>query len=288
MKQMLLLAASFTAAMASYGQTDSTQTQGNDTINIGSMVIIKKKDANGTTYQSKSGNTKWYSGKHKPKRLETSWFTFDFGFNNLVDETDYTSAAAMDYARAIRPGEAPFTSSDFNLRNGKSINTNIWIFRQKWGMTQDRVLKLTYGLMLELNNYRFDTELKTTYKKGSDPYVFRDKFPFRQNKMALDYVTIPLMIGFDTKPGRGGFTMSAGVSIGYLYSSRNKQISNEKGKQKIKGNFDIEPWKFQYIGEIGVGPMMLYASYAPQTFYKTGLEHMPYNFGIRLGDWDNW
>jgi hypothetical protein len=288
MKQMLLLAASFTAALASYSQTDSTQTQGNDTVKIGSMVIIKKKDANGTTYQSKSGNTKWYSGKSKPKRVETSWFTFDFGFNNLVDETDYTSAAAKDYARAIRPGEAPFTSSDFNLRNGKSVNTNIWIFRQKWGMTKDRVLKLTYGLMLELNNYRFDTELRTSYKKGSDPYVFRDSISFSKNKLALDYVTVPLMIGFDTKPGRGGFTMSAGVSIGYLYSSRNKQISAERGKQKIKGNFDIEPWKFQYIGEIGVGPVMLYASYSPQTMYKTGLDHMPYNFGIRFGDWDNW
>ncbi len=285
---MLLLAASFTAALASYSQTDSTQTQGNDTVKIGSMVIIKKKDANGTTYQSKSGNTKWYSGKSKPKRVETSWFTFDFGFNNLVDETDYTSAAAKDYARAIRPGEAPFTSSDFNLRNGKSVNTNIWIFRQKWGMTKDRVLKLTYGLMLELNNYRFDTELRTSYKKGSDPYVFRDSISFSKNKLALDYVTVPLMIGFDTKPGRGGFTMSAGVSIGYLYSSRNKQISAERGKQKIKGNFDIEPWKFQYIGEIGVGPVMLYASYSPQTMYKTGLDHMPYNFGIRFGDWDNW
>lgn len=285
---MLLLAASFTAALASYGQTDSTQTQGNDTVKIGSMVIIKKKDANSTTYESKSGNTKWYTGKSKPKRVETSWFTFDFGFNNLVDETDYTSAAAKDYARAIRPGEAPFTSSDFNLRTGKSVNTNIWIFRQKWGMTQNRVLKLTYGVMLELNNYRFDTDLRTSYKKGSDPYVFRDSISFSKNKLALDYVTVPLMIGFDTKPGRGGFTMSAGVSIGYLYSSRNKQISAERGKQKIKGNFDIEPWKFQYIGEIGVGPVMLYASYSPQTMYKTGLDHMPYNFGIRLGDWDNW
>ena len=142
--------------------------------------------------------------------------------------------------------------------------------------------------MLELNNYRYDTDLRTSYKKGSDPYVFRDSISFSKNKLALDYVTVPVMIGFDTKPGRGGFTMSAGVSIGYLYSSRNKQISGERGKQKLKGNFDIDPWKFQYIGEIGVGPIMLYGSYAPQTIFKSGLDHMPYNFGIRLGDWDNW
>jgi Outer membrane protein beta-barrel domain len=288
MKQMLLLAACLPAALASYGQSDSTQTQGNDTINIGSMVIIKKKDANGTTYQSKSGEARWYTGKSKPKRVETSWFTFDFGFNNYQDKTDYSTPEAQNYARAIRPGEADFTSSDFNLRTGKSVNTNLWIFRQKFGVTKNRVLKLTYGVMLELNNYRYDTDLRTSYKKGSDPYVFRDSISFSKNKLALDYVTVPVMIGFDTKPGRGGFTMSAGVSIGYLYSSRNKQISGERGKQKLKGNFDIEPWKFQYIGEIGVGPIMLYGSYAPQTIFKSGLDHMPYNFGIRLGDWDNW
>jgi hypothetical protein len=209
----------------------------------------------------------------------------DFGFSNFVDETDYSSPEAQNYARATRPGEAAFTGSDFNLRTGKSTNFNLWFFRQKFAFSADRKWRLTYGLLLETNNYRFDTELKTSYKKDIQPYVWRDSVRFSKNKLALDYFAVPLMIGFDTKPGRGGFTVSAGGMIGYLYSSRNKQISDERGKQKTKGNFDIEVWKFQYVGEIGFGPIKLYASYTPKSIYERGLDHRPYNMGIRLGDW---
>lgn len=288
MKTMLLAAACTTAALASYGQSDSTRTETADTIRVGNMTIIKKKDGSTNTVETNGGNTvRWSSGKKKPKRVSTNWMTLDLGFSNFTDNTNYGSAAAQAYARPAA-GAPAFSGSDFNLRNGKSVNVNLWIVRQRAGITKNRVLNVSYGLMLELNNYRFDTDLKTTYVKGSDPHVFRDNKTFEKNKLALDYVTVPLMIGFDTRPGRGGFTLAAGVSMGYLYNSRNKQVSAERGKLKNRGNFDIEVWKFQYIGEIGFGPVKLYGSYAPYTVYERGLVHKPYNVGIRLGDWENW
>ena len=286
MKTMLLAAACTTAALASYGQSDSTHNEATDTIRIGNMTIIKKKNGSTTTGETNSGNTvRWTTEKKKAKRVATSWMNFDFGFSNFTDNTNYGSAAAQAYARPAA-GAPAFGSGDFNLRNAKSVNVNLWIIRQRAGITKNRVLHVSYGLMLEMNNYRFDTDLKTTYAKGNDPHVFRDNKTFKKNKLALDYVTLPLMLGIDTKPNGGGFSLSAGVSVGYLYSSRNKQISTEDGKQKIKGNFDIEPWKFQYIGEVGLGPIMLYGSYAPKSMYKTGLDHAPYNIGLRFGDWD--
>lgn len=283
MKQFLLGAAACLTAMASYGQTDTTQTPKADTIHIGSMIIVKKGGTTESTTQKSEGSNKWYYGTRKPKRVETSWLTVDLGFNNYQDKTDYSSAEAKDYARAVRPGEEAFTESDFNLNNGNSVNFNLWVFRQKWGITKDRVLQLTYGLMLETNNYRYENDL--TYVKDNKPYVFRDSITFSKDKLAADYITVPVMIGFNTKPGKQGFSMSAGVSMGYLYNSRNKQVSDERGKQKIKGNFDMETWKFQYIGEIGFGFVKLYASYAPQSMYERGLDIRPFNVGIRLGDW---
>lgn len=286
MKTMLLVAACTTAALASYGQSDSTRTETADTIRVGNMTIIKKKDGSTAKVDSNGTTTvRWSTGKKKPKRVTTNWMTFDFGFSNFTDNTNYGSAAARAYARPA-VGAPAFSGSDFNLRNGKSVNVNLWIVRQRAGITKNRVLNVSYGLMLELNNYRFDTDLKTSYVKGSDPHVFRDSKTFEKNKLALDYVTVPVMIGIDTKPNGGGFSLSAGVSAGYLYSSRNKQVSNEAGKQKIKGNFDLQPWKFQYVGEIGLGPIVLYGSYAPKSMYKSGLDHAPYNIGLRFGDWD--
>jgi len=51
----------------------------------------------------------------------------------------------------------------------------------------------------------------------------------------MSYFTVPVMLGFNTNPSSShGFNASAGVSIGYMYSSRNKQISDEKASKRSK------------------------------------------------------
>ena len=78
-----------------------------------------------------------------------------------------------------------------------------------------------------------------------------------------------------------------GVSAGYLVGSRNKQISGERGKQKINGNFEMEPWRLAAIGELGIGPVRLYGSYSLNKLQKdvTRLEQFPYAIGIRFSNW---
>jgi Outer membrane protein beta-barrel domain len=287
MKLLLTPAAMLLAVLTAHAQTDSTKTDTEkpDTIRVGGMVIINKKGSSpSTTPEDGSVTIKYNTGKTKKNRLSTSWMNIDFGFSNYVDNTDYASAEARDYARAIRPGEAPYTESDLGLKTGKSTNVNIWFVKQRWGITKDNKLNLKWGLMLELNNYRYETQ--NSYARDSKAYMFRDSVTFSKNKLAMDYLTVPLMIGFSSKPyNDNGFTISAGVSAGYLYNSRNKQVSDERGKQKNKGNYDFEPWKLQYVAEIGLGIVKLYGSYSPESMYKRGLEIAPYNFGLRFGEW---
>lgn len=289
MKLLLTPAALLFAAFASHAQTDSSKatTEKPDTIRVGGMVIINKK---GSTAGSNTDGGDSYTFKYssssnkKGKRLTTSWINFDFGFSNYVDNTDYSSAAAMDYARAIRPNEPAYTKSDLRLKTGKSSNFNLWIVKQRYGLTRDSKLNARWGLMLETNNYRYETE--NSYNDQSTPFMFRDSVTFSKNKLAMDYLTVPLMLGFNTKPFKGdGFSIGVGVSMGYLYSSRSKQVSDERGKMKNKGNFDFEPWKFQYVAEIGLSAVKLYGSYSPQSMYSRGLDISPYNFGLRFGEW---
>jgi len=273
MQKKLLFAGTLVClALAGHAQTDTTKSEKPDTVRIGDMIIVKKKDPSGST-EGKSGTTISWKKSSRPRKSETSYFTVDLGFSNYRDESVFP---ANSYAPGLDAG-------DFELRNGKSANVNIWLFRQKYGLDRSRVLQLTYGLMLELNNYRYEQNISYTKNPAM---VTLDDVSFSKNKLALDYVTVPLMLGINTKPGTNrGFTVSGGVSIGYLYSSRNKQVSGERGKQKTRGNLGIEPWKFQYVGEIGLGPIKLYGSYAPHNMYKTELNMQPYNFGLRLGDW---
>jgi hypothetical protein len=284
MKHWYILPALCVLGIAAVAQTDSSNKATVDTIRIGSMIIIKKNDGSGQHGSNTDTQVRWQSSR-KPKRLTTSWLTLDFGYSNFTDKTNFASAAAREYARTIAPGEPPFTGSDFNIRNGKSFNINVWLFRQHWGITRDRKFNLSYGLMLETNNYRYENPI--SYVKGTRPYVFRDNISFNKNKLATSYFTLPVMLGYSSKPGRANsFHIAGGVSVGYLYSSRNKQKSDARGKDKLKGDFDLETWKFQYVGEIGLGPVKVYASVAPTSMYERGLDMRPYNVGLRFGGWN--
>jgi len=273
----------------SFAQTDSVQVERNeDTIRIGGMIILKKGEPDEKKRVTVTiGNHR----KQKESNISTSSFIFDIGFSNWTDKTDYVQAKADGYL----VGSPDLTANDFKLKTIKSVNVNIWFFMQRMNLIKHYV-NLKYGLGLELNNYRFKNDI--SFDEGGvnpwnpsqnipHPFVFRDSVDFSKNKLAADYVTIPLMLNFRTNPNSSdkGISLSAGVSMGYLYSSRNKQVSDTRGKEKNRGDYDLEKWKFSYVGELGLGPVHLYGSYSPKSIFQNDLNFTPYNIGIRLSNW---
>ncbi len=277
---------------AANAQSDSTKVlKESDTIRIGNIIIINKGDKHD---EDKSSGTRISIGRPHKKKLSnvsTNWGVLDLGFSNYTDETNYNATGSYLYNR---PGAVPLGKSDFNLNDGKSVNVNIWFFIQRLNLIKHTV-NLKYGLGLDLNNYRYKSTANISYLENN-PYntsqatsavIIRDSINFTKNKLAADYITIPLMLNFLTNPGYNhkGLSISVGVSMGYLYNSRNKQISPERGKLKNRGDYDLEPFKFSYIAELGLGPVKLYGSYAPKSLYTYGLNMKPYTFGIRLSTW---
>lgn len=292
MKQNLLLCTLLVFNLASLAQTDTSRVpKAADTIRIGGMVIIKRDGGEG---KRRTMITIANRRKQKRSNISTTHWVFDLGFANYTDKTDYAGVTAQNYI-VNRPGSAPLGKSDFKLRTGKSSNVNIWIFMQRINLIK-QVINLKYGLGVELNNYRFKSSV-TFSEGGANPYnpsqqiphpfVFRDSVSFSKNKLALDYVTVPFMLNFRSNPNysRKGLSFSAGVSVGYLYSSRNKQISNERGKDKDHGDFDARNWKFSYIGELGLGPARLYGSYTPKSIFENQFNITPYAIGVRFSNW---
>ncbi|HAO47205.1 MAG TPA: outer membrane beta-barrel protein [Ferruginibacter sp.] len=264
-----------------------------DTIRIGGMVIVKEGKTNG----SKDKGVK-VQRDYSPKKLRnvsTNWGIVDLGFSNYEDKTNYGAAGIGGYL-VNRPGYPALGKSDFKLRTGKSINVNIWFFMQRVNLVKHYV-NLKYGLGLELNNYRYKSTI--SYKENgfepysavpvyrNEPFIFRDSISFSKNKLAADYLTIPLMLNFTSSPKHAnrGVSLSVGVSAGYLYSQRNKQKSDERGKDKNKGEYDLERFKFAYVAELGLGPIHLYGSYSPKSMYQRALDIRPYTVGLRFSNW---
>lgn len=273
MKRILFLVAGIVTGITVLAQADTTKSADNnvDTIRVGGLIIIKRKgpkteddrgvDVNiNTRYRNKKGN------------VETNWGILDIGFAGFSDKTVYPASIA------------PGSNADwFDTRTGKTTNVNIWFFMQKLAVDKKHVFNLKYGLGLEMNNYRFTENIK--FEKNPTKVVM-DNISYSKNKLSADYITVPMMLNFDFTPNRRrGFGFSAGVSAGYLYSARQKLKSKENGKQKIRDDFDLEPFKISYIGEINLGEVRLYGSYANRNMWKKGLDWTPYTVGIRFSNW---
>jgi Outer membrane protein beta-barrel domain len=265
----------------------------NDTIRVGNILIIKKNKSVRT--EENDATVTMERSPRQPKKnskVSTNWFVLDLGFSNYDDQTDYATAGSY---LANKPGSPALGAGDFKLRTGKSINVNVWFFMQRMSLVKNYV-NLKYGIGLELNNYRYKSPI--SYKENgvipysggmqtSNAFVFRDSVSFSKNKLAADYLTVPFMINFNSNPNssKKGLRASAGVSAGYLYSQRNKQKSDARGKEQNKGEYDMERLKLSYIAELGLGPVLLYGSYSPKSMYENGLNMRPYTVGFRFSNW---
>ena len=274
MKRMFMILTGISMAFTSLAQDDSTRTERVDTIRIGSMIIIKKNDPN---HHDDDHDWKWKRKEYKPQNLTTNWWIVDIGISQMYDQTNYPQSIANGYLAAGA------NEDWFNQRNLKSTNVNIWPFMQRLNLVK-HVINLKYGVGIELNNYKYTENIK--FNKTKSPLVQMAADTFSKNKIAADYITVPMMINFNFTPTRKhGFGISVGVSAGYLYSSRQKVVGNSTGKQKYYDDFDMRPWKISYIAEMALGPVKLYGSYATQSMFENALDQTPYNFGFRLSNW---
>ncbi len=295
MKRIYFLAALCALATASFAQQSSSKDSSTakaskrDTIRIGSILIIKKRK--GTETDSVEVYNDYRNAKRN-KKVSTNYLILDVGFANWSDQTNYANAVGMV---VNRPGTAAFSAEDMTLRAGNSANINLWLFMQKIALHKSNI-NLKYGLGLEYNNYSFRSAV--SFKEygninpssgilNNSPFIFRDSISFSKNKLNLKYITVPLMLNFATNKEKGLPKLSAsiGVSVGYLIRERNKQNSNERGKQDNQGDYNLQRFKFSYIGEIGVGSIKLYGSYSPTSLFEKGLIIRPYAFGIRFSNW---
>ncbi len=280
-KLHLMMMGSILLYFGANAQTDTTKPVApvTDTLRVGSILIIK----NGT---ENNADIRHHASSHRPSRwrnnLSTNWLVVDLGFANHNDKTNYASVEAQNFVTGQTPGH-PAAKSDFAVKTG-SFNLNVWLFMQRMSLVK-KVVNLKYGVGIELYKYFYKSDIR--YIDGANPYVERQNIDFTCNKLALDYVTVPLMININPngKHRSGGFNISFGASAGYLYGARNKQRSDDFGKQKFSGDFNLERWKLAYIGELGLGPVRLYGSYSITPMHQYGVDQHPYTIGVRFSSW---
>ncbi len=290
MKQFLLSGIIMLCSAICFAQTDTTGNGNNgDTVHVGNFIIIRNHREANTNYDSMPPRRENFTIINIPRRKEyheqeshshraisTNYLIFDLGFANYNDKTDYSLPQTATFVHS------DLQKSDLKLITGKSSNVNIWLFMQKLNVA-DRVLNLKYGLGLEMFNFKYKNDI--SYNNNPD-FIYRDTIDFSKNKLYVGYATIPLMININPTPhSHHGFSLSAGVSAGYKIGSHTKQVSDERGKVKDHGDFNLSPWRFAYVAELGLGPVHLYGSYSIKPMFDDVVKQHPYTVGLRFSNW---
>ncbi len=223
-----------------------------------------------------------HSKKNKDEdRFEIGDMIFDLGINSLVDHTNYNSAAAQNFLKvdpSLRNGNL------FDMNQGKSINVNIYPLTTKYRLlgTDKQKIFLVSGIGLQFYNFRFNKPI--SYVNTTSPAVIMDTAHFSKNKLAFDYVNIPLGLTFKTRLSEKRWLVyGAGLTGGYRLASWTKQISSERGKQKDHDQFDFNNFNSCVTAELGIDNVFrLYATYQLTALQTDGLDQHPFCIGIRF------
>jgi hypothetical protein len=260
-------------------------------------ALHKDKKKSGKSISIGSGGVHYDNGNHDTSyhRFAVQFGMLDLGINSLVDHTSYPEPSAASVVGAgpnnFLMVDAAHNNADlFSLRQSKSINVNIYPIMLRMGLYHSprQDVTLATGIGFQLYNFRFTKPV--TYHADPSPYVALDTVAFSKNKLAFNYLTVPLMLNAKTRLGTPAtgknalwLVYGAGVSGGYLLSSWTKQISDERGKEKNHDPFNFNKTNLCVNGELGLdGYFRLYASYQLTALHDGYLDQHPFCIGIRF------
>lgn len=217
----------------------------------------------------------------KDKKARSHWAGLDLGFNQLMtDNFDTNIPDGYDF---------------LELNSGNSINVNINFFALDLPLYRRHIM-FTTGLGLTLNNYRFTSDktlIADTNRTVADYDFDKDgnRINYEKNKLAVNYITAPFLLQFNTKEKlNNSFHFAVGMLLSYKYNSHLKLVYNDDGdkeKSKRQDEFNIAPFRYDATVRIGYEYYTLYASYSLDPLFKEGRgpSLYPFQVGINLFGW---
>jgi hypothetical protein len=194
----------------------------------------------------------------------------DLGFSRLIDNGSFKLSPANDFLD-YRGGKTSTFSFDV-LQFGYRFNSNFKIY-------------LAGGF--DWTHIRLRKDI--TIQKDTDPFAITEEpIHFSKNRFSSSYVHMPLNFEFRTKESKKGnrFYFVIGPEVSFLLNGKVKQISDERGKDKIKDDYNFS--QFRYGGTVRINyndNLGLFFKYYANDMFETtaqkGLTNLA--FGITLG-----
>ena len=201
----------------------------------------------------------------------------DSTFTDTTGDTDKSNKTAQDYAWCgidgfqigaiglfTKDGNRAFADRpDLALNSTRCSMLGFTPFGKEAEIIKDR-LRLAAGLGFQFESYAFDKNIRLNedpYLQGIDDTI-RD---YRKNTLNANYVTLPVVLQFNTKRNlEKPLHIAVGAIAGYRIGSNMTYKWTEEGRrqrERLRNDYALEPYRLSAIAQVGIGNAMIWAQY---------------------------
>ncbi|MEO1450761.1 MAG: outer membrane beta-barrel protein [Bacteroidota bacterium] len=209
----------------------------------------KRSDWNPDTYDYTPKETRRY------KKNKVGFLGVDLGVANYMQNGVYGSEAAP----------AMLGVKDFRPASHVALH----FLPTQIGLIGKGKVNLKTAFTVDWNHLHFTEDI--TLKEGQENLTIDSaNVNFSQNKLVSRYAMVPLLLNFNTHPGdkKKNVSVSAGVYGGILWAARTKQVSDDNGKVKLKGDFNLNPIKYGLTARLDYRWFDIYVNYNLSSLFE--------------------
>ena len=275
-----------------FSQVEEEAQEGEVIITEGQITIIEEGEGEPDTTKMKVGNKEIIIITHpnedfdldseddsedeSPKRKRKSdahWAGVDLGFTMLMNDNFNTDFATT-----------PYWKND----PARSIVWNLNLLEHKFNFGTPFV-GLTTGVGFSFTSVAFRDGYIINSSADSLFAVLDTVNTYSKNKLKASYLTIPLLLEFNTNTNSDkNFYLAAGVVGGVRMTSkikRNGELADGKEfEEREKGTYSLNPFKLDAALRVGYGSFGIFANYSLLPLFESEktVEVYPLTFGLSL------
>lgn len=177
------------------------------------------------------------------------------------------------------------------LNYGKSRSFSLSTMYKGLFLVKDR-LYLSPGIGISWSNYSFKNNINIS--TGSEQTSFSEALDrtYDKHKLRVTYLQVPLVLGLKMGNPEKPFGVQVGVIGSIKLGSSIKQkytFEDAKYKEKIKDDYNINPFKFETIARINIGAVAVYGKYSLTPLFEKNKapELNPFSVGLTLAAFKN-
>lgn len=254
-----------------YAQNREVVTVDTTEISVGKRTFIIIKDENGKRIEIKNNEQEDEREREWEREGERDdWDEEDYDYRQKEeDDDDRTSDVDLlgfdlgitnYFVDGVYGTEAAVPEMDLvPFRPGGHVALHLLPARVS--IIGNGAVNLKTAITVDWNNYYLTNNV--TILDGQEQLTFDSTgVNFSKNKLMVRYAQIPLMLNFNTDPQNDdGVSFSVGVYGGVLWRARTKQVSEENGKVKINGDFNLNPFRYGVMARIDFKWFDFYMNY---------------------------